>query len=629
MCGPLMWHHVLRRRLLSCKNSSLPPKKLGASGSAGTLIRAFANVKPVNSHTFVTNALGATRLLLAPRPGGPFAGEGAPSSPPRSLPSLLFPEQESDIFSLAYTPVRLQPLLALLESYPDRESASYLSNGFSLGFRIPVVVAPVAQNPRNQKSVKDMPGVARKKIEKELALRRMAGPFATPPFPNLHISPLGIVPKKAPGEFRLIHNLSHPNGTSVNDVIPPELCSVKYASLDHAIKMIRKFGPGALLAKCDIESAFRLLPIHPEDFWLLGFQFDGGFYFDKAMPMGCSVACAAFECFSSFLEWALRDRTGLGGVTHYLDDFLLASARDTGNCVVLLRAFASLAEDLGVPLAAEKTEGPTTQLTYLGILLDTVAQTSSLPPDKLVALSKVIEELLPLRKVTLRQLQSLLGHLNFACRVVAPGRPFCSRLAKLTSGLQAPHHRVRLSAQVQADLRVWLEFLEEFNGVSLWQDTLNLHNDFQVHSDAAGSLGFGLFWDGRWCAEPWPQAWCGEAITRDLTFLEFFPIVVAVHLWVEHFKDHRVCFWSDNQAVVTVLAKQSSRSSRVSALLRVFVLHCLRFNIVFSARFVPGISNEIADALSRFQMERFRSLAPEARDRPEIFPDHLWNLGNT
>ncbi|XP_077783928.1 uncharacterized protein LOC144327573 [Podarcis muralis] len=532
------------------------------------------------------------------------------------------------LISLAYTPVRQQILQLWLQSYPNRDAASYLNNGFSLGFRIPVAVTPVARNPANQKSVRELPQVARKKIAKEVALQRMAGPFDTPPFHNLHVSPLGIVPKKAPGEFRLIHNLSHPAGTSVNDAIPPELCSVKYASLDQAIKMIRKFGPAALLAKCDIESAFRLLPVHPEDFWLLGFQFEGKYYFDKAMPMGCSIACAAFESFSTFLEWALKAKTGLDGVTHYLDDFLLASACDTGECSVLLRAFADLTQELGVPLAADKTEGPSTRLTYLGILLDTVSQTSSLPRDKLVALKKVIEELLPLRKVSLRQLQSLLGHLNFACKVVVPGRPFCSRLARLTAGLKAPHHRVRLSKEVKIDLSIWLEFLADFNGVSLWQDTLNLHNDFQVQSDAAGSLGFGLYWKGRWCAERWPAEWAGGEITRDLTFLEFFPIAVAVHLWVEEFRDCRVCFWTDNQAVVSVLAKLSSRSPRVSALLRVFVLHCLRYNIVFSARFIPGVSNEIADALSRFQMERFRLLVPEARLRPEYFPDHLWNLGS-
>ncbi|XP_077790847.1 uncharacterized protein LOC144328967 [Podarcis muralis] len=569
-------------------------------------------------------------LPLVLQAGGPFVGEKGVLSNPQSP---LFPQaprepQNNSLTSLAFTPIRLEVLLTWLKSYPNREAADYLGNGFSQGFRIPVVESPVARNPANQKSVRELPQVARKKIAKEVAMRRMAGPFVTPPFQNLHVSPLGIVPKKAPGEFRLIHNLSHPMGTSVNDVIPPELCSVKYASLDQAIKLIRSFGHSALLAKCDIESAFRLLPIHPEDFWLLGFQFEGNYYFDKAMPMGCSIACAAFESFSTFLEWALKSKTGLSGVTHYLDDFLVASASDTGDCSVLLQAFADLTQELGVPLAADKTEGPSTRLTYLGILLDTVAQTSSLPSDKLANLRRVIEELLPLRKVSLRQLQSLLGHLNFACRVVAPGRPFCSRLARLTSGLKAPHHRVRLSSQVKVDLSIWLEFLEEFNGVSLWQDTLNLQNDFQVQSDAAGSLGFGLYWKGRWCAERWPKTWQGGEITRDLTFLEFFPIAVAVHLWVEEFRNRRVCFWTNNQAVVSVLAKLSSRSPRVSALLRVFVLHCLRNNIVFSARFVPGVSNEIADALSRFQMERFRLLVPEARIRPECFPEHLWSLGS-
>lgn len=87
---------------------------------------------------------------------------------------------------------------------------------------------------------------------------------------------------------------------------------------------MRGCGRGAELAKCDIKSAFRLLPVHPADFDLLGFAFDGKFYVDRALPMGCSISCSAFECFSSFLEWALRDRVGHDSTVHYLDDFLFA-----------------------------------------------------------------------------------------------------------------------------------------------------------------------------------------------------------------------------------------------------------------------------------------------------------------
>ena len=61
----------------------------------------------------------------------------------------------------------------------------------------------------------------------------------------------------------------------------------------------------ATMAKADIESAFRLLPVHPDSFHLLGFQLDGLFYFDKCLPMGCAISCVYFEAFSTFLEWVV------------------------------------------------------------------------------------------------------------------------------------------------------------------------------------------------------------------------------------------------------------------------------------------------------------------------------------
>ncbi|XP_077781439.1 uncharacterized protein LOC144327122 [Podarcis muralis] len=177
------------------------------------------------------------------------------------------------------------------------------------------------------------------------------------------------------------------------------------------------------------------------------------------MLMGCSVACAAFETFSTFLDCALRYRTGLLGVLHYLDDFLLIGKSNNSECASLLEAVTSLMQELGVPLAADKTEGPVTTLTFLGIQLDTIAQSSRLPLDKLVALKEFILQILPLRKVTLRQIQSLLGHLNFACRVASPGRLFCARLARLSAGLKSPHDRVHLPKSVKADLEIWLSGL--------------------------------------------------------------------------------------------------------------------------------------------------------------------------
>ena len=61
-----------------------------------------------------------------------------------------------------------------------------------------------------------------RKIGAEIEKGRVGGPFETPPFNNMRCSPIGLVPKKAPGEFRLIHHLSWPEGNSVNCHFDPE-----------------------------------------------------------------------------------------------------------------------------------------------------------------------------------------------------------------------------------------------------------------------------------------------------------------------------------------------------------------------------------------------------------------------
>lgn len=164
-------------------------------------------------------------------------------------------------------------------------------------------------------------------------LKEIAGPFPDAPFKNFRVSPLGIVPKKESNAFRLIHHLSYPYGLSLNDDIDPSFCSVHYASFDDAINIIRVVGGSALLARVDVKSAFRLLPIHPSAFNSLGFRFEEEFYFDRCLPMGCSLSCHYFELFSSFLDWVVRQKTGLDLVLHYLDDFLFVGKDGTHDCL--------------------------------------------------------------------------------------------------------------------------------------------------------------------------------------------------------------------------------------------------------------------------------------------------------
>ena len=117
-------------------------------------------------------------------------------------------------------------------------------------------------------------------------------------------------------------------------------------------------------------------------------------------------------------------------------------------------------------MAPEKTVGPLPILSFAGIELHTQLQLARLPKDKLDKCTDLISNLFRRKKVTLVELQSLIGLLNFACSVIISGRAF--RLMDLTIGVKAAHHRIRLTSQEKEDLRVWLEFLNNFNGKSFF-----------------------------------------------------------------------------------------------------------------------------------------------------------------
>ena len=114
------------------------------------------------------------------------------------------------------------------------------------------------------------PSVIEDYLHREFAKGRIAGPFSSPLIPHLHISRFGVIPQKhQPGKWRLILNLFSPDGHSVNDGIRKDPFTVQYMKVDDTIDGIMLLGWGTLLAKFDVESAYRIIPVHPNDLYLL------------------------------------------------------------------------------------------------------------------------------------------------------------------------------------------------------------------------------------------------------------------------------------------------------------------------------------------------------------------------
>ena len=232
------------------------------------------------------------------------------------------------------------------------------------------------------------------------------------------------------------------------------------------------------MGKIDIKSAFRLLIVNPADFDLLGIEFQGLYYVEKNLPMGLAQSCNLFEKFARFLQWVVEFRSGLHSVDHYLDDFIFMGSEHSDDCAKLMENFFHLSYDLGVPIAEDKTVGPTTIMPFLGLVINKELGIISIPHDKLFKLQSQLLPMLYKKKILIKDLESVTGLLSFCCRAIPSARAFIRRFYDLMAGLRnkKPYFRVRLNAEVKADVVILLEFLEKFNGHCFFPERLWVTN---------------------------------------------------------------------------------------------------------------------------------------------------------
>ena len=164
------------------------------------------------------------------------------------------------------------------------------------------------------------------------------------------------------------HNSPYP---SINSLIPLEEYSLNYHDIEQAITMIKIAGRGTWLAKEDITSAFKVMPIHPDSWHLFGVNWRKKFYFAVHLTFGCKSSPKIFDTLSEAICWILSNNYAIRYLLHLLDDFLIISPHDAIPAAQLLTVQKVFAE-LGIPLAQEKTTGPTTSIEFLGINLDSI-----------------------------------------------------------------------------------------------------------------------------------------------------------------------------------------------------------------------------------------------------------------
>ena len=392
-------------------------------------------------------------------------------------------------------------------------------------------------------------------------------------------------------------------------------------TMDHAVALLSQYGQDALMAKIDLKAAFRLIPVQAADWVHLGICWRGQFYVDTCLPFGLRSAPALFNHYAEALDWIMANNYG-AQLLHYLDDFLLVGPPGKDTCQEAMSRMLTVCDQLGIPVASEKLEGPTTALTFLGIVLNTSAQQLRLPPDKLEELTGLIRSWLSRHKATKRELLSLIGMLSFAAKVVPAGRLFLRRLIDLSTTVRKLHHHISLNAEARADIRWWDSFLPSWNGVAMFLDPeWTAADSLQLYTDASGSLGFGAYFNSTWFRGDWQPH--QRLPLRSIQWQELFAIVAAASTWGHLWSGLRIHFHCDNLPIVQAWARQSAKHPDLMRLLQTLFLVAAQHSFTIRLSHLPGRLNSIADALSRNNLPLFFTLAPQADPQPTLTPHHL------
>ena len=241
------------------------------------------------------------------------------------------------------------------------------------------------------------------------------------------------------------------------------------------LKQFNSMEKGPYYARLTFLLLFKNLPIKSSQWPYFCVKWNNLYYVYVRLVFGCRSSPKIFDTLSQALCWIASKNYGTETIFHLLDDFLTVNEPDSCAGERTMGLLTLLFGRLRIPLSKDKCVGPTVCLEYLGIILDSDRMEARLPLEKVQRILQFIEKLLSQPFCTKLDLLQLLGHLNFASCVVLPGRSFVSHLIHLSTTVKELWRRVILDRSCKEDLRMWVRFLRDWNGISVFYDAFLAH----------------------------------------------------------------------------------------------------------------------------------------------------------
>lgn len=505
---------------------------------------------------------------------------------------------------------------ANLQFHPDQNFANtlldYIDNGVPIGYS----GKPISYVYPNWKSCLTYSDAVKKTLVTDVALGRKSGPFKYPPCAQFVGSPMGAFQKKHSSKIRVIHDLSWPPGSSVNSGIPADICSVKYITVDTAVKHVKEKGRFCQMCKVDLQDAYKQIWVRPTDWKYLGSSWtnENGvteYYIDHVLPFGLRSSANLFDLFAQGLEFCIQ----LAGTTnscHYLDDIFSCGKAGTTECQDNLEKMLCVCNETGLKVNPAKVEGPSTILEFLGIIIDSELMELRMSQTRVDDIKKELQKWLSKKWGTKRELLSIIGKLVFLTRVIKSGNIFLRRLYNMSTKVKCLHHKVKLTAEATRDIIWWLLFLDQWNRKSVFYEELwETNDDIEVHTDASN-----LFYAAI-CGPEWISVkFTDTEIERSICWKELLAIVSACATWGKKWSGKRLTFHCDNESIVAMVSNGTSKCPFIMSLIRSLFFVSSNNDFVVRLCHVKGVYNKAADLLSRNQISEFHKMFPSANVKP-------------
>jgi hypothetical protein len=376
--------------------------------------------------------------------------------------------------------------------------------------------------------------------------------------------------------------------------------------VDDLADLICATGSGCYLFKFDLSRAYRQLPIDPCYYILLGIRWRDQFFVDTRLPFGLASAAMACQRTTSAVVH-MYNQMGYP-LLNYLDDFASAGLIFS-KTVTAFYEFRQLLSELGLHESVEKAGFPCKKMIFLGVLYNTESMTMEVTPDRLHQIREELSRWENKVTATKREIQQLVGKLQFVAKCVKPGRLFIARMLETLWAIGGNGGSIRLSSEFKADVYWWQKFLHMYNGVSVLSKSQFLQPGQTFQTDACLSSCGGVC-EGEAFSTQFPAFIADSQL--DINSLELLTVVVASKLWGHKWAGLRILVQCDNEVSTMVINFGRSRSQFLNLCARELLFVAAQNDFDIRAAHIAGSTNTLADSLSRCRLD----LA--FRDRPDL-----------